>query len=64
MTKDRLIFEAIETLLDTDDDDATGSYDAARERISVAVQAAWQDGMTLEGLVESARRKLHAGSDS
>lgn len=54
-----MIFEASEELIDSEDD---GSMDRGlfRRRVQVTVESCWQDGMTLEGLVQAARRKLNA----
>jgi hypothetical protein len=57
MDAQKLMAEAFQQLLDTED---WSDLVVAEQRIAEAVVQNWQDGMTLEGLVQAARRKLNA----
>lgn len=57
-----MINEAVLVLFDSEDDESIDPDMLAR-RLRVAAESSWQDGMSLEGLIQAARRKFQHGME-
>jgi hypothetical protein len=56
MDKQRMIFETVQDLFDSEDD-GTQELALLQRRLRDVAESCWQEGMTLDGLIQATRRK-------